>query len=106
MNFGDKAFFYHSNCKEPGIAGIMEIVKEFSEDSKCSWLSSTCSYSNTGMGRQQLTLPDRECPKTRGTILRSVIDQGKAQMGVSPCQVCEEVRRPDHAEGNSGNGAV
>lgn len=34
MNLGDKAFFYHSNCKEPGIAGIMKIVKEFSEDSK------------------------------------------------------------------------
>ncbi|PNP54594.1 hypothetical protein THARTR1_05151 [Trichoderma harzianum] len=34
MNQGDKAFFYHSNCKEPGIAGIMEIVKEYSEDSK------------------------------------------------------------------------
>ncbi|KAL7929643.1 DUF55 domain-containing protein [Trichoderma chlorosporum] len=32
MNQGDKAFFYHSNCKEPGIAGIMEIVREFSED--------------------------------------------------------------------------
>lgn len=32
MNTGDKAFFYHSNCKEPGIAGVMEIVKEFSED--------------------------------------------------------------------------
>ena len=34
MNVGDKAFFYHSNCKEPGIVGIMEIVKEASEDSK------------------------------------------------------------------------
>lgn len=34
MNAGDKAFFYHSNCKEPGIVGIMEVVKEFSEDSK------------------------------------------------------------------------
>ncbi|KAL6910171.1 PUA-like domain-containing protein [Trichoderma evansii] len=32
MNAGDKAFFYHSNCKEPGIAGVMEVVKEFSED--------------------------------------------------------------------------
>ncbi|KAL7792135.1 PUA-like domain-containing protein [Trichoderma ceciliae] len=32
MNVGDKAFFYHSNCKEPGIVGTMEIVKEFSED--------------------------------------------------------------------------
>jgi predicted RNA-binding protein with PUA-like domain len=28
MKAGDLAFFYHSNCKEPGIAGIMEIVRE------------------------------------------------------------------------------
>ncbi|RSL52730.1 hypothetical protein CEP53_007997 [Fusarium sp. AF-6] len=32
MNVGDLAFFYASNCKEPGIMGVMEIVKEFSED--------------------------------------------------------------------------
>lgn len=28
MKIGDLAFFYHSNCETPGIAGIMEIVKE------------------------------------------------------------------------------
>jgi predicted RNA-binding protein with PUA-like domain len=28
MQKGDLAFFYHSNCDEPGIAGIMEIVSE------------------------------------------------------------------------------
>ncbi len=28
MKKGDLAFFYHSNCSEPGIAGIMEIVRE------------------------------------------------------------------------------
>ncbi|XP_040038944.1 thymocyte nuclear protein 1 [Gasterosteus aculeatus] len=28
MKDGQLAFFYHSNCKEPGIAGIMKIVKE------------------------------------------------------------------------------
>jgi len=28
MKTGDLAFLYHSNCKEPGIAGIMEIVRE------------------------------------------------------------------------------
>ncbi len=28
MKKGDLAFFYHSNCKEPGIVGIMEIVRE------------------------------------------------------------------------------
>ncbi|XP_068572181.1 thymocyte nuclear protein 1 [Cebidichthys violaceus] len=28
MKNGQLAFFYHSNCKDPGIAGIMRIVKE------------------------------------------------------------------------------
>ena len=28
MKKGDLAFFYHSNCDEPGIVGIMEIVRE------------------------------------------------------------------------------
>ena len=27
MRLGDRAFFYHSSCPEPGIAGIVEIVK-------------------------------------------------------------------------------
>ncbi|KAK8038239.1 hypothetical protein PG994_015006 [Apiospora phragmitis] len=30
MKKGDLAFFYHSNCKEPGIVGTMEIVREHS----------------------------------------------------------------------------
>lgn len=25
---GDRAFFYHSSCKEPGIAGIVEVIKD------------------------------------------------------------------------------
>ena len=32
MSKGDKAFFYHSNCKVPGIVGIAEIVKEHTVD--------------------------------------------------------------------------
>jgi predicted RNA-binding protein with PUA-like domain len=28
MKKGDQVFFYHSNCKEPGIAGIAEVVRE------------------------------------------------------------------------------
>ncbi len=28
MRRGDQAFFYHSNCPEPGIVGIIEIVRE------------------------------------------------------------------------------
>jgi predicted RNA-binding protein with PUA-like domain len=26
MKIGDEAFFYHSNCKEPGIVGIMKVA--------------------------------------------------------------------------------
>jgi|TARA_B100001094_G_C17968525_1_gene689099 predicted RNA-binding protein with PUA-like domain len=28
IKIGDKAFFYHSNCKEPGIVGLMEIASD------------------------------------------------------------------------------
>ena len=38
MMKGDLAFFYHSNCKIPGIAGIMEIVQEHSIDGKFACL--------------------------------------------------------------------
>jgi predicted RNA-binding protein with PUA-like domain len=28
MKIGDQVFFYHSNCKEPGIVGLMKVVRE------------------------------------------------------------------------------
>ena len=28
MQIGDQVFFYHSNCKVPGIVGLMEVVRE------------------------------------------------------------------------------
>ena len=41
MKTGDKVFFYHSNCKPPGIVGLMEVVDlniidptQFDKDSK------------------------------------------------------------------------
>ena len=30
MSAGDLAFFYHSNCNEPGVVGIIEIVRSAS----------------------------------------------------------------------------
>ena len=36
MRKGDLAFFYHSNCKTPGIVGVMEIVQEHSIDREAS----------------------------------------------------------------------
>lgn len=41
MRKGDYAFFYHSNCKVPGIVGVMEIVGEHEVDGKCQL---DCSY--------------------------------------------------------------
>ena len=41
MTIGDKVFFYHSNCKPPGIVGFMEVIDlniidptQFQKDSK------------------------------------------------------------------------
>ncbi len=41
MHVGDKVFFYHSNCKPPGIVGLMEVTDlniidptQFDKDSK------------------------------------------------------------------------
>ena len=41
MSVGDKVFFYHSNCKPPGIVGLMEVIDlkiidptQFQKDSK------------------------------------------------------------------------
>ena len=41
MDKGDKVFFYHSNCKPPGIVGLMEVIDlnivdptQFDQDSK------------------------------------------------------------------------
>ena len=28
MRVGDKVFFYHSNCKEPGIVGVMKVASK------------------------------------------------------------------------------
>jgi predicted RNA-binding protein with PUA-like domain len=43
MQKGDKVFFYHSNCKEPGIVGIAEIVKTGYPDFT-AWDSSSKYY--------------------------------------------------------------
>lgn len=32
MKIGDRAFFYHSNCKPPGIVGLMAVIAENIDD--------------------------------------------------------------------------
>ncbi|KAF2802746.1 DUF55-domain-containing protein, partial [Mytilinidion resinicola] len=43
MRRGDLAFFYHSNCKVPGIVGIMEVVREATPD-ESAWDSGSAYY--------------------------------------------------------------
>lgn len=43
MKKGDLAFFYHSNCKVPGVVGVMEIVQEASPD-ESAWDSKSAYY--------------------------------------------------------------
>ncbi|KAJ5175176.1 Thymocyte nuclear protein 1 [Penicillium canariense] len=42
MKQGDYAFFYHSNCKVPGVVGVMEVVKEHSVDGSRAPFSFVC----------------------------------------------------------------
>lgn len=60
MKQGELAFFYHSNCKVPGIAGIMEIVQEASVDSKV--FSSLCLALCSLIGWLQASAHDPEHP--------------------------------------------
>ena len=51
MTIGDKVFFYHSNCKPPGIVGFMEVIDlnivdptQFQKESK--YYDSKSNYDN------------------------------------------------------------
>ncbi|KAK6697848.1 hypothetical protein SNK05_010698 [Fusarium graminearum] len=89
MNAGDLAFFYASNCKEPGIVGVMEIVKEFSEDRTSQHHSFHTS----------LTLFCRLRSQTQRSILRSQVDQRETHLGPGARRVSKEVCRTNWSQG-------
>ncbi|WXC64815.1 hypothetical protein SNK03_010626 [Fusarium graminearum] len=90
MNAGDLAFFYASNCKEPGIVGVMEIVKEFSED--------RTSQSPIRLAAP-LTCLFRLRSQTQRSILRSQVDQGETHLGPGARRVSKEVCRTNWSQG-------
>jgi predicted RNA-binding protein with PUA-like domain len=51
MQKGDLAFFYHSNCKEPGIVGICEIVSDAYPDH--TQFDSSSHYFDAGSSPEQ-----------------------------------------------------
>lgn len=55
MKKGDLAFFYHSNCKEPGIVGTMEVVQEHSPDCKSLCLQA-CHFDRCILLESQMSI--------------------------------------------------
>ena len=95
MNAGDMAFFYHSNCKTPGIVGTMEIVREFSEDST---QTTTLPMNPVPALPASSSIADmfetnRECSPTRHALLRSQVNQGQPALEPRPRRVSPQVRR-------------
>ena len=64
MKVGDKVLFYHSNCKEPGIAGLAEVAK--------------------------LAYPDRTQFDPEEPLLRSEVDARESALGECRCARDEE----------------
>ena len=64
MKVGDKAFFYHSNCDEPGITGIVEVSAP--------------------------AHPGRDAVRQEEPLLRRRVEEGGAALGERRVQVREE----------------
>ncbi|KAF3171854.1 hypothetical protein EYR41_009680 [Orbilia oligospora] len=102
MKVGDRAFFYHSNCKEPGIVGVMEITRDASIDesqfdpqakyydpkattSKPRWYLVHCSPIRK-LGRQ-ITLA--ELRTHSGGVLKEMALFRQTRLSVSPVSPAE-----------------
>ena len=60
MTVGDQAFFYHSNCKPPGIIGLMEVVETHLVDP--TQFDSTAKYFDPKSKQDQ---PRWDCARLR-----------------------------------------
>ncbi|KAL8289503.1 hypothetical protein RB600_004777 [Gaeumannomyces tritici] len=84
MKKGDLAFFYHSNCKEPGIVGTMEVAQEHSPD-PIHRLSS-------------------DGARSQSSVLRQVFEAFGPQMERRARRIPEQVREQYHAQGAARDG--
>lgn len=90
MKKGDLAFFYHSNCKVPGIVGIMEIVQEHSPDGAFETLLRTASTHTDLSSRIRI--------RPLEPLLRREIHQRGPQMGRRPRRVPTEIPHHDYSQ--------
>lgn len=96
MSKGDQAFFYHSNCKIPGIAGIMEIVQESSVDGRPSTIFPPSLLHLTD---HQLSVRIRF--RCRTSVLRSQIRPRESQVVFGACGIPPQVSKACEAQGTS-----
>ena len=74
MKKGDLAFFYHSNTKVPGVAGIMEIAKEHSTDGTLVMNTFLCLQANLFRQNLPLTRPlHTTTPNHRATSRNGIL---------------------------------
>lgn len=83
MSKGDYAFFYHSNCKVPGIVGIMEIVQEHSPDGS----SNRPLIATLSSILIRCRIRTRPCQ----SILRRKSHRERQQVGCGPCRVPAQI---------------
>ena len=70
MKRGDQAFLYHSSCETPGIAGVMEIVKEGYPEAEAPWFRVDVKLVRRFEQVVTLaTLREHESKKLRGMLL-------------------------------------
>ena len=95
MKPGDRAFFYHSNCKEPGIVGIAEVSKNAYPDA--TQFDRKSKYFDAGAkpdNPRWLHVDFRFVKKTRSVTLTELRKhKALANMRILARRQCREVPR-------------
>nr|XP_056716844.1 thymocyte nuclear protein 1 [Euleptes europaea] len=121
MKVGQKAFFYHSNCKEPGIAGIVKVVKEAYPDhtqfeKKDPHYDASSSKENpkwwmvdvqlVRMTKRFIPLAElklhHQAHKTSGGALKDMALFARQRLSVQPLTVVERSQLKDLQKGKLG----
>ena len=87
MKIGDQAFFYHSSCAEPGVVGIMEVVRAaYSDDSALDSKSKYFDPKATADNRRWVMVDVRLKRKFKRAISLQELKTYKALTGMSLLQ--------------------
>ena len=91
MHRGDRAFFYHSNAEPPGIAGIVEIVREAYPDP--SQFDSKHEYFDPRSKREAPTWVVVELRAVQSLPRVVALDELRRQPALHAMHVCQKASR-------------